>query len=234
MPDVISIFELSDGVQTSLQEFTEGENLTRDSIIETIREELNDQGYFYSSDDLVDSIQDAYIEIAAFSGCIEKAVEIPWQSNRTYWDLIELIPDFLSLVAIWNTNNKRWLVPATIRQLDKMDKSWEKTTGQPILFSPLSYRYVAIYPRLISATGSMYVFYKAVAPVITGSDTFQIPPDICSDLLQSYVTCDLLEQAEEFKKAQLRYEEYLDSLEKLRVRIERFQAERLSRLGGSL
>jgi hypothetical protein len=222
---------LSDLTYPAIVQATEDNSLTRDGIAGIIRETLNDQGVFYSADDVNDAIQDGYDEIVAYTGCIENAVSLQFQSGLNYYDFYTLIPDYLGVVAIWNKSMKRWMIPVSLRELDDMRWDWERAVGSPYLFCPLNYRYVIIFPRMMSA-GEMYVFYKAKANTLTGSDVLNIPPEICSEIMEHYLLADLHEQREEFTKAQMAYKTYWEEVQALIYRIRRFDQERLSRLGG--
>lgn len=207
---------------------------TRDQISADIRDALNDAGYFYSADDLNDSIQDGYDEIAAFTGCIEKAVAIDLVADQTYYDLRSLIPDFISLVAVYSRFQKRWLCPCSDRQLDKIRENWEFATGQPFAFWPVNYRWMAIHPRTPDSTQQLYIFYKAAAPTLGATTEPLIPVEICQDITSSYSTMDMFEQAEEWVKAGLYFKGYTEKIEELIRLMKKRDAERLIRLGGSI
>lgn len=209
---------------------------TRVEISSKIRQFLNDAGYFYNDSDINDSLQDGYDEVAALSGCIEKIVPISFTVNTIYYDLSTLIPDYLSVVGIWNRRVKRWMAPASVRQLDQMSDKWETTTGEPYIFSPINYRYIAIFPA-ISAVGTvannkMYVVYKAAAETMAAASEPAIPLAIQEEILMSYTNMDMFEQAEEWTKAQKSFAGYLEKHDELKRLISKRDSERLIRLGG--
>lgn len=211
---------------------------TRDEISAKIREFLNDAGIFYTASDINNSLQDGYDETAALSGCIEKIASISFTPNLVYYDMPSLITDFVSVVGIWNRRVKRWMTPASMRQLDQINQRWECTAGEPWIFCPVSLRYVAIYPSPTAtgtvATNLMYVVYKAAAGTMIGSTEPEIPLQIQEDILLNYTCMDMFEQAEEWTKAQEYLDLYLQSHATLKDKIDRRDAERLVRLGGSL
>jgi hypothetical protein len=192
--------------------------MTRDQITNRVQKNLNDEGVFYSSDDLNDSIQDGYAEVAAVTGCIFKGTTVNLTANLSYYDFGSLIPDYLGVTAIFNPTTKRWLSPTNLRLLEDLRDDWELATGNPFLFWPVNFRFVAIYPRVTISSGTLYVFYRATADVLAGITIPQIPEEHQS-ILENYVTCDLQEQAEEFSKASLEFNSYVAGLKDLKQAI---------------
>lgn len=211
---------------------------TRDEIAASCRQFLNDAGVFYNASDLNDSLQDGYDEVCAVSGCIEKIAAISFTANLVYYDMPSLIPDFISVVGIWNRRVKRWMAPCSYRQLDQLSEKWETTLGEPYAFCPLSPRYVAIFPAIanigVADTNKMYVVYKAAAATMIGTTEPEIPIQIQEDILINYTCMDMFEQAEEWTKAQEYLKLYTSSHDTLKDKIDRRDAERLIRLGGNL
>ncbi len=211
---------------------------TRLQIANKIRENLDDQFGYYSVEDINNSLQDGYDEVAAESGCIEKGVAINFETNKVYYDLRELIPDFISLVGIWNRRVKRWMIPVSDRELDKLRENWETAHGEPYLFWPINYRYIAIFPAISGAgdasINKMYIMYKAAADQLIDTTEPQIPINVQDDILTHYGSMDMFEQAEEWTKAQKHLGHYMDKIEELDSIIRKRDVERLSRLGGSI
>lgn len=189
--------------------------MTRDQIAAKIQTNLNDAGVLYTADDLNDSLQDGYSEVAAFTGCIYKVASIDLVANLSYYDFGSLISDFFAVTAIFNTNTKQWLSPTNLKVLESIREDWELAVGNPFLFWPVNFRFVALYPRMTSALGSLYVVYRAQADVLTASSEPAIPLEQQA-ILENYTTSDLLEQAEEFTKAQLEFNTYVQAIKDLR------------------
>jgi len=189
--------------------------VTRDQIADKVKRYLNDEGVFYTADDLNDAIQDGYSEVAAFTGCIFKATTINLVGNLTYYDFGSLIPDYLGVTAIFNPTTKRWLSPTNLRLLEEIRDDWELAIGNPFVFWPVNFRFVAIYPKLTISSGTLYVFYRATADTLDGTTTPQIPEENQS-VLENYVQCDLQEQAEEFTKAKLEFATYISGIKELK------------------
>jgi hypothetical protein len=196
--------------------------MTRDQITGRVQVNLNDEGVFYSTDDLNDSIQDGYAEVAAVTGCIFKATTINLVDNLTYYDFGNLISDYLGVTAIFNPTTKQWLNPTNLRVLEELRDDWELAIGNPFLFWPINFRYVAIYPKPVTTSGILYIFYRATADVLSGLATPQIPEEY-QGVLESYVTCDLQEQAEEFTKAQIEFKSYVESIKEIKQAIHSFR-----------
>lgn len=170
---------------------------------------------YYSSLDFLNSIQDGYDEVIAFSGCIVKAAVLPFTNNLTYYDLLTLLPDYIGLISLFNVLTKRWMVPTSERKLDKLRPDWETCYGTPELFYPVNHRYMAIYRKPnTNGYGNFFIYYIASAPTLGASDLIQIPPDF-NNALEDYCITDLQEQAQEFSKALVRFESYQENLSQL-------------------
>lgn len=190
---------------------------TRDGIANRIRLNLNDEGVkFYSPSDLNDSIQDGYDEIAAYTGCIEKVTTLSWVANLTYYDFHALIPDFLAVKGIFNGRIKRWMLPGSSREFDGYRIDWEMANNEPQWFYPANWRWIAFFPQPAVSAGVFYPWYAAQADILTGTSIPQIPPDNYT-VLEYYVTADLLDQSEEWTKAQHYWKLYLSNLEEFRT-----------------
>jgi len=170
---------------------------------------------YYTAIDLNDSIQDGSDEIIAFTGCNYGTAVIPFVKDLSYYDFMALIPDFIGVVAIFNSVTKRWMIPESVRKLDNIREDWECSIGTPEYFSLINHRYVVIYrkPGIVSY-GNMYVLYKASCPTLADSTTIPIPLEY-SALIEEYVQTDLWEQQQEFTKASKCFKDYISDLAKL-------------------
>lgn len=182
------------------------------------------QVHFESSDNLNDqdyddAIQDGYEEIIAGSGCLFKAATLSFTANLSYYDLRNLLPDFLGIVAIFNVVTKRWMCPISYRKLDDETYDWETKIGTPDFFCPLSHRFMAIYRKPgVADYGNMYIFYRATAPILTGSTDILIPDDHMK-IFEDYSFTDLNDRMQEFSKASRTFKEYVMGMEKFRQSI---------------
>ena len=181
--------------------------MTRGELKDIVRANLYDAAVtFWSVDDLEDSIQDAYDDIAALTQCIiKKQSAVSWISNTGYIDpVVDCgITDYMAVTAVFNNNSNLWLRDdVSLRQFDHLRIDWENWAGQPQMWAPVNNKYFAIAPKMVTATGTFDLYYWARAPQLTSdSDTFLIATDM-QVLLEQYVTADMLEQAQEYVKAQ--------------------------------
>lgn len=196
--------------------------MTRDQISDRVKNNLNDNGVFYSAEDINDSLQDGYAEVTAYTGCIFKATTINLVANLSYYDMGSLTPDFLAVTAVFNPITKQWLAPTNLSKLEGLRNDWEVATGNPFLFWPVNFRFMAIFPRVTVSSGTLYVFYRAHADTLLGTSTPQIPEEHQA-VLENYVTGDLLEQAEEFTKASVELESYFKTIKDLRDSTRKFR-----------
>lgn len=195
--------------------------MTFDDVRTDIRENLNDSGItYYSAADLVESMEDAYLDILFHSRCLIKKVTLSFIAG-CYYDFKFLgVEDFMCVIAIFNNNTNRWLDDSTsLRQLDQIRTNWEVTEGQPQLWCPVSFEHNVIWPYLSVPTGTFDLYYAATAPAISD---FTETPSIASDnqsLIEYYSTGDLLEQGEEIIKANEYFKLYNEDLETYASRV---------------
>lgn len=206
--------------------------MTRDEIVAHIGEDLNSAAY-YTSEDLNDSMQDAYDEIAAFTGCITKSAPVPFEANTVYYDFLELIPEFVTVLGIWNGRTKKWMIPVSYREMDNYRSDWELSRGEPFAFCPVNYRYIAIFPSPSDSNNYMHVFYRAQAEEMTGSSEPSVPDDIVEEIFGAYVMTDMHEQQMEWVKAKRRWKTYQQKITDLLQWLAGRDSERFKRLGGS-
>src|SRR5438034_11789538 len=164
--------------------------MTFDEIRNNIRANLDDAGVtFYSADDLVDSMQDGYDDIAFQAKNIIKKATLPFLTSP-YYDFSLLVSDFLAVVAIFNKNNNRWLDDnLTLRDFDKLRNNWELWNSSPAWWAHVTLNLVCIVPTypVLPAQG-FDLYYSARAPAITD---FTESPLISQDfqkLLEWYST----------------------------------------------
>ena len=193
--------------------------LTVSAIQTKVMQNLNDLGLkFYRNIDYAESFQDGYDDIACRTGCIEKTATIPWIPNLTYYDFSTLITDYLALKGIFNGRIRRWMIPSMGPELDGFRIDWENSNNEPQYFFPVNFRWVAFFQQPSSSNSSnnnMYVWYAAQADTLTPSSIPQIPYDQFN-ILEYYVTADLLDQSEEYSKADVFWALYEEKLEDLR------------------
>ena len=189
---------------------------TRVQIAQNLQLFFNNTTY-YDIQTINDSIQDGVDEICSFTGCIYKSAVIPFTQYKTYYDLLTILPDYIGVVAIFNSVIRRWLFPTSLKKFWQARIDWDTAFGTPYYFSAINHRYMAIFMKPSSPNyGNMIIFYRAQAPQL--DDGVQIPiPDEHLTVLEDYSTVDLHEQAQEWSKAKFQFEKYKEDLEQLRV-----------------
>lgn len=190
--------------------------MTRDELQVRLQNYFENNTYF-SPTDFVASIQDGYDEVVAASGIIVKATNLPFTANLSYYDLRTLLPDYLGVIAIFNTVSKRWMMPTSVPKLDRYRYDWEICYGTPEYFTAISYRYMAIFRKpLADGYGDMFFYYAASAPTLGSGDSLILPDDYITTL-EDYCITDLQEQQQEWNKAGAHMEAYANNLEDLRI-----------------
>lgn len=196
--------------------------MTRAEIRTLIKSELSEAGISsgqYNDDEINDSIQDAYNDIAAKAYCIIKNATQNWLDNITYYDFISLgITDYMGCIGIFNNNTKWWLRDdIQLRDFDRLRRDWETWNGQAQFWAGHSLRYVAVAPKLLDAVGDFVLVYWASAPTLADGDTPLIATDM-QNLIEYYCMADLLDNAEEPSKAKVWWEQYFANLQKYKTR----------------
>lgn len=219
---------------------------TRGQIKADIQSNLTDLNLnFYSDDDLNQSIQDAYDDVAILSQCIQKRVTINWISNLSYYDFKSLgISDYLGTIAIFNNITNLWLRDdLSLKDFDRIRRDWETWIGTPQFWAPSDPVNISITPKYLGSNtpgafdplsfsnafyignfttlGTFILYYWTVAPELTSdSDTFLIASDK-DQMITQYATGDLLEQCQEFSKAAGYWDLYFENLDEYSDRVKR-------------
>ena len=186
--------------------------MTKAELEARILTNLDENGVFYTPDDLGFSTQDGYDEICALTGLIVKSTTITATATGTYYDLRTLVPDFLCVVAIWNNTTKRYLLPVGLRFLESCREDWEMCSSAIEYFWIVNFRYVAFFGQNAC---TLTLYYIASAPTLASNSTIEIPAEYLKVPID-YSTADLLETQQEFKKAMIYFKEYIEGLERLR------------------
>lgn len=161
--------------------------------------------------DLTDSIQDGYEEVCALAQTREKMALVSFVSDLVYYNFYTLIEDYINVIAIFNKNTNRWVDQRDKQFLELTRYDWELAHGNASEYWPVDFQRIAIYPHLLTATGQMEVYYAAKANILTNATTPEVL-DPNTRILEYYCTADLLEQAEEFQKAQGWWDKYRTEL----------------------
>lgn len=224
---------------------------TRGQIKADIKDNLAELNLdFYSDDDINQSIQDAYDDIAVLTQCIQKPVTLNWISNLSYYNfqLRYQVSDYLGTIAIFNNLSNLWLRDdLSLKDFDRIRRDWENWIGTPIFWAPSDPQNIAICPKMLGAAltygafdggsflnsayyvnnsaevniGSFILYYWATAPtLVTDNDVLLIASDQGTTITQ-YCTADLLEQCQEFNKAQSYWRPYFENIDEYADRVKR-------------
>ena len=206
--------------------------------------------HFYSDDDLNNAIQDAYDDIVILTQCVQKSITLPWISNLSYYDFVNKmgVSDYLGTIAIFNNVSNMWLRDdLSLKDFDRIRRDWEKWIGTPLFWAPGDPDHIGICPKYLNSNiiygafdfasfnnstyfidnsalanlGTFILYYWALAPTLaTDNDNFLIASDHDTTITQ-YVTADLLEQAQEFNKAQTYWNPYFTNVDEYSDRVKR-------------
>jgi hypothetical protein len=170
-----------------------------------------------------------------------------WVNNLSYYNFPALgISDYLGTIAIFNNVTNLYLRDdLSIKDFDRIRRDWENWIGTPLFWAPSDPLRIAICAKYqvvaqsaaffaggfssayfidpsYSSLGTFKLMYYAQAPVLQ-SDTDGFV-GISSDMQQAltqYVTADLLEQAQEFTKASLVWDNYNENVASYADRVKR-------------
>lgn len=157
---------------------------------------------FWTDEDIEASMQDGYDDISILTRCVVKRISFAAGGPSPYVDIRvnDGVQDFLAVIAIWDITNQAWLDDSvTIRDFDKMRDDWELWKGTPRWWAAVNFQYFAIVPTPIPSA-AFDLFYWSTAPRIDFGQFPLLPKDL-HKLVEYYSTPDLLEQAEEYTKA---------------------------------
>lgn len=191
--------------------------MTKEQIITRTRDELADNGVtYYSSDDLFDSFDDGYEEVALYTGVIEKYTTLPLIDDTVYYNLYESINDYIRPFAIYNPDINDWMSHKDHSYFRKIRADWERATGSSEFYSFMDFQRIAVFPHKSTANGTeLEVFYKARPVKPVSLDTTPEIPEQFQVVLQFYMMSDLFAQATEWTKANIYFQKYFEKLNEL-------------------
>lgn len=187
--------------------------MTIGKIKELTRSNLFDAGVtFWAAEDLDDSVQDGYDDVAFQTQCIVKRLNgFPWLDKVGYINFKTRynVNNYMGTTAIFNNNTNMWLRDdVVVRHFDQLRRDWEVWCGQPQFWAPVSNEYIVVVPRMPQATGSFDLIYWEAAPVILDDTHVPLIATDMQGLLELYSTADMLEQAQEYVKASKWWDQY--------------------------
>ncbi len=191
--------------------------MTRSSIRAKIRQDIEDQGSFYTNEDLNNAIQECYTQYALETRVIEKKVTLNFQDDLVYYNFKSLVPDFLYIIAIYNNNTRSWLLGKDTLWLDGIRMDWETMTGNARWLSIINPEIVALVPTLETAVGDFTLYYTATAPILTSDSEVLTVFNDSDKAFISYANFYLMLQAREFTKAKLALQGYREEINKIKL-----------------
>lgn len=154
---------------------------------------------WFTQDNIVDSIQEAYNKLAALTSVRERSTFIP-QTGSPYYNFGRQIPDWMFLKAIYNPFTNLWLEGVSYKIMKNTYYTY-LTIGDPRFFNVIDFNRMLIWPFNPGASGVLLVIYAAKAPEVTEDTVPEFPLSTGLQALQYFATADLMEQGREFTKA---------------------------------
>lgn len=188
--------------------------MNRATVRTAIRLNIEDQGSFYSDNDLNSAIQECYKIYINESNVIEKKVTLSFTDDLVYYDMSALVSDYLIPLALFNNVNRTWLDAKSRVWLDGYRLDWETATGEPRWFTVVNHKLIALVPHQPTTTGTFDLHYLAFAPTLT-NDTTLIRVLLESEhIFELYAQFYLMLQAREFNKAKMNFQEFEKEIKK--------------------
>ena len=196
--------------------------MTRKQIFDRVARNLNELGLvYYTPTDIIESIQDGYDEVAVYSECIERTWALLLRPNTTYYDMFTEIPDYYRLIRAYNPKINGTLVVYSDRQELQLRQDWELGTSTPRDVMILGPRYLGIAGRItVDSDIEVKLWYKAQANQLANDADIPRINTKYQVLLEHYATADLLEQNQEFVKAETYWAQYEKKLNEYRFKIQ--------------
>jgi hypothetical protein len=195
--------------------------MTRGEVKARVRANLDDNAVtFYTATDIDDSLADAYYWSSIFANSIEKTKNISFQQSCPYYNLQLIIPDHFAVTGVYDLARSRFLPYKSRQELTSLNHLYETWAGPPEYFFVHSQNYLFIGPQPLNVaslvqTGeaNLKIFYRAFDDNISDDfhHQYRIPVQ-ADDCIEFYATADLLEQAQEWSKAQFYWDKFHQQL----------------------
>jgi hypothetical protein len=198
-----------------------GYEVTRADVKTRVRANLDDNAVtFFTSIDIDDSLTDAYYWSSAFANTIEKTANISFQQDCPYYNLQLIIPDHFAVTGVYDLKRHRFLTYRSRQELTHIHNSYEIWHGPPEYFFIHSQNQLFIAPQPLNissltqtAEQDLKIFYRAFDDNVIDDfhHSYRLPIQ-GEDCLEFYATADLLEQAQEWSKAQFYWDKFYAQL----------------------
>ena len=184
----------------------------RAQVRNAVLKNLDSEGLrHFKAENVNDAIQDGYHEVAALVLPFDSMAEVNVLGKTPYYDFYSLINNYIGTFAIYGSAIDNWLDFDSVKGFDQTSDRWECETGNPRNFAVINFRYIAINPVPVSDEGKITVYYHTLPSDLDDSVNLEFE-EIEPDTLENYATADLLEQSEEFGKAQRYREDYMKAI----------------------
>lgn len=190
--------------------------MTRQQLRERMQSEFENTANF-SDLDYNDAISQGHQEILNFAGVHVKISSFPLTANKSYYDLLEVFPDCIAVIAMFNPQTNYWLDATSIQKMDQCGQDWEVLTGTVDEFIPITYRFIAISRKPTTDDETLGIVYVARGPSLnTDTDNIRLIDDHMK-ALEAYVTSDLQSKLQEWTKALVNFKEYIERLNDIKT-----------------
>lgn len=174
-----------------------------------IQPNLGDIGSsFYSVEDLNNSIQDAYDEMVVLFGLRAKRALLTLHPQASFINVFQQVPDYCGAIAVWDVQMKRFLYddvgwPFGFQKFGR----WQTLNLRPTHWAPVDTQTIVFMGKTLAPI-DYELHYFAGAPVLSfDADQIDLPRNLVSTM-EEYVYADLLEQFEEYTKAQIHWDNF--------------------------
>lgn len=196
--------------------------MTRVELRSNIQDNLKNAGVLFTDTEVNNAIQDAYYDIASKTRCIIKTINLNWDANSPYYDLIAKgVDDYAGTWGVFNYVTNLWLRDDLgIRHFDDLRLDWEMWRGAPQYWAPHSLTKIAVAPAYSIAFGNFKLCYSAQAPIIADDTTQLLIATDMGQAIEEYASADLLESNQEITRAQAHWAQYILMVAQYKKRVE--------------
>jgi hypothetical protein len=176
--------------------------MTIGEIVGTVRINIGDEDQVsFSDSDILEAIDDVSKVAGLFSGCYKKKVRLNYDPAVPYYDLSALIPDYFTVLSVYDDVNKRFLETSTLAKIEKEDGLFETTVYTPYKYAVVDLKRIFLGRVPYTSEDTFLVNYVAYppAPDVANADIFEY---VSPAVMEFGATAELLMQLQEFTLAQ--------------------------------
>lgn len=121
-------------------------------------------------------IDEACEVIAETTRSVLRTLYAPLLPGQRYYQLPALDARMMRPLRIWSHVSNIPLEPISIGELDTVHDQWERTTGEPRYWFPVSWDVIGIWPCAGEGGGLLRIDYQAwPRPLLDDADTIELP-----------------------------------------------------------